>query len=84
MKRIIAIFITLILCAMGELWAFSGVTVKVYKGNSSYSGDVICNIKDGVVYRKSSSYSGDILYRFDGPLTFPEFIAVWYVVNYIY
>ena len=65
MKRIIAIFITLILCAMGELWAFSGVTVKVYKGNSSYSGDVVCNIKDG-------------------PLTFPEFIAVWYVVNYIY
>ena len=70
MKKIIAIFLTLILGAMGEVWAFSGVTVKVYRGNSSYSGDVICNIKDGVVYRKSSSYSGDILCRIsrDGKL----------------
>ena len=40
--------------------------------------------KNNRVYNENSSYSGDILYRFDGPLTFPEFIAIWYVVNYIY
>ena len=57
---------------------------KVYRGNSSYSGDVLCHVADNKVYRGNSSYSGDILYRFDGPLTLPEFYAVWFVVNYIY
>ena len=57
---------------------------KLYKGNSSYSGDIILNKRDNKVYQGNSSYSGDILYRFDGPLTLPEFYAVWFVVNYIY
>ena len=35
--------------------------VKVYKNNSSYSGDVICNLKGDKVYQGNSSYSGDVL-----------------------
>ena len=37
------------------------MAVKVYKGNSSYSGDVICNVSNGKVYKGRSSYSGDII-----------------------
>ena len=40
--------------------------VKVYKNNSSYSGDVICNLKGDKVYRGNSSYSGDVLCHVDG------------------
>ena len=57
-------------------------TVKVYKENSSYSSDVICNIKKGRVYKKSSSYSSDVLFNFDGQLSIEEFVAVWYAYKY--
>jgi hypothetical protein len=40
--------------------------VKVYKGTSSYSGDVICNISSGKVYKKTSSYSGDVICNVNG------------------
>ena len=33
---------------------------NVYKGNSSYIGDQICNVSKGKVYKKRSSYIGDI------------------------
>jgi hypothetical protein len=35
--------------------------VKVYKGTSSYTSDVICTVEDGNVYKKTSSYTSDIL-----------------------
>ncbi|MDO5447172.1 MAG: hypothetical protein Q4F34_05280, partial [Prevotellaceae bacterium] len=35
--------------------------VKVYSGRSSYTSDIICNIKDGKVYKKNSTYTSDIL-----------------------
>ena len=34
---------------------------KVYKGTSTYSSDIICNLKEGKVYKKTSTYSSDIL-----------------------
>jgi hypothetical protein len=34
---------------------------KVYKGSSSYSGDIIMTIRDGKIYKGTSSYSGDII-----------------------
>ena len=40
--------------------------VRVYKGNSSYSGDVICNLKGDKVYQGNSSYSGDVLCNLKG------------------
>ena len=39
--------------------------VKVYKGNSSYTSDVICNLKGDKVYKGNSSYQSDILCRID-------------------
>lgn len=39
---------------------------KVYSGNSNYSGDIICNLKDGKVYKKNSNYSSEILCKVSG------------------
>ena len=39
--------------------------VKVYKGNSSYSSDVICTLRGNKVYKGNSSYQSDILCRID-------------------
>ena len=39
--------------------------VKVYKGNSSYSSDVLCTLKDNKVYKGNSSYNNDILCHID-------------------
>ena len=41
-------------------FVFGFAQVKVYKGNSSYSSDVICNLKDNKVYKGNSSYTSDI------------------------
>jgi hypothetical protein len=57
---------------------------KIYKGTSTYSGDVIATIKDGKVYTGNSSYSGDIGFTIDGFVTIEEFIAVWHVVKYTF
>jgi hypothetical protein len=61
----------------------------LYKGRSTYRSDILATLKDGStqnakVYRGTSSYRSDLLFTLDGPLTFQEFIAVWYAVNYIY
>jgi hypothetical protein len=34
---------------------------KVYKGSSTYSGDIFCTLSQGKVYKNTSTYSGDIL-----------------------
>jgi hypothetical protein len=58
--------------------------VKVYKGTSTYTSDVICTVADGKVYKKTSSYTSDIEFTIDGKLTVEEFVAVWYIVKYYY
>lgn len=77
-----------ILLALLSLFLFlpasAGKEVRVYKGDSHFLDDVICTVRDGHVYRGTSPYRSDILFTIDGSLTFPEFIAVWYAVNYIY
>ena len=57
---------------------------KVYKGTSSYSGDVIATIRDGKVYTGNSSYSGDISFTIDGYVTINDFVAIWHAVKYYY
>ena len=57
---------------------------KVYKGTSSYSGDVIATIRDGKVYTGNSSYSGDISFTIAGYVTIEEFVAIWHAVKYTY
>ncbi len=77
-----------ILLALLSLFLFlpasAGKEVRVYKGDSHFLDDVICTVRDGHVYRGTSPYRSDIIFTIDGSLTFPEFIAVWYAVNYIY
>ena len=31
--------------------------IKVFKGNSNYSSDMICNLSNDKIYKKSSNYS---------------------------
>ena len=57
---------------------------KIYKGTSSYSGDVIATIRSGKVYTGNSSYSGDIAFTIDGYATIEEFVAIWHTVKYVY
>ena len=41
-----------------------GVTdreVRVYKGTSRYTSDVVCSVRDAKVYRRTSTYTKDIL-----------------------
>ena len=64
MKRIILIIITLI--------SINGMAqTYLYKGNSSYSSDILYSFDGKHVYRGRSSYSSDILYNMDGPIPLP-------------
>ncbi len=51
-----------VLIAMLFCFAFisASAQVKVYKGNSSYSSDVICTLRGDKVYKGNSSYSSDL------------------------
>jgi len=61
MKRIIVfILVSLVLAGQGS------AQVKVYKGTSQYTSDVICHVEDGKVYKKNSSYTADILCHVKG------------------
>ena len=39
---------------------------KVYRGISSYTSDIVCNVDQGKVYSGQSRYTSDIIARFDG------------------
>ena len=39
---------------------------RFYKGNSSYSSDILYTWDGKSLYKGNSSYSSDILYTFDG------------------
>ena len=49
---------------------------SLYKGNSSYSSDIILNISGNRVYRGRSSYSSDILYNMDAPIPVPILMMI--------
>ena len=57
---------------------------KIYKENSSFSGDMIANIQDGRIYKEHSSFSGDVLFTIHGEVTLEEFVAIWYTAKYVY
>ena len=40
--------------------------VKIYKGNSTYSGDCIATFSKGKLYKGNSTYSGDCVLTFTG------------------
>ncbi|HIF14062.1 MAG TPA: hypothetical protein EYQ86_01460 [Bacteroidetes bacterium] len=54
----------------------------MYEENSTYSSDIIANIRKNKVYKGNSSYSSDVLFNFDGQLSIEEFVAVWYAYKY--
>ena len=62
----------------------SGPEVKVYRGTSTYSKDILATIRDGKVYAGNSQYTFDIRFTFDGPLLLEEFVAVWFAVMYVW
>ena len=37
--------------------------VKVYRGTSSFTSDVLCTVRDGKVYKNTSFFTSDILLR---------------------
>jgi hypothetical protein len=53
-------FLLFILLCTSLLPPLSAQT-KVYKGSSTYSGDILCTLSQGKVYKNTSTYSGDIL-----------------------
>ena len=57
---------------------------KIYKGTSTYTSDILAHIENNKVYNEDSNYSSDILFTIKGDLTITEFVAVWWVVNYVY
>lgn len=73
------------LIAAVVLFSLAGNTeVKVYKGTSKYTEDILATIRDGKVYEGTSTYRSDIRFSFDRPLTIEEFVAVWHAVFYVY
>ena len=39
--------------------------IKVFKGTSSYSSDVICNLNDDKIHKGTSTYSSDVICNID-------------------
>ena len=56
---------------------------SLYKGRSTFRSDILATLRDNKLYRGTSSFRSDLILTLDGPLTFQEFIAVWYAVNYL-
>ncbi len=57
---------------------------KVYKGNSTYIGNIQLTLKEAKIYKGNSTYIGDIIYTIDNYATQQEFVAIWHTVNYVY
>jgi hypothetical protein len=59
MKRLTLIILTFLsVTAMAQ--------VQFYKGNSSYSSDVLYSSDGKAIYKGRSTYSSDVLYTWDG------------------
>lgn len=74
MKRFFLLLITLLAAATASATAGPG---DVCNEAIRLGGDV-------KVYKGTSTYSGDIAYHYDGLLTATEFVAVFYVVCYVF
>ena len=57
---------TLLLALLCSLVSFAEAQTYLYRGRSSYSGDILYSWDGRYMYQGRSSYSGDILYTFDG------------------
>ena len=57
---------TLLLALLCSLVSFAEAQTYLYRGRSSYSGDILYSWDGRYMYQGRSSYSGDILYSFDG------------------
>lgn len=78
------LFSTILLLFL-PLFSHSGTgDVRVYKGTSSYTSDILATIRDGKVHSGTSPYTSDILFTVDGNLTIEEFVAVWHAAMYVY
>ncbi len=52
--------ISLLLCVSGA-FGLDAREVRVYKGTSRFSGDVLCTVRDSKVYKERSIFHGDII-----------------------
>ena len=57
---------TLLIALLCSLASFAEAQTYLYRGRSSYSGDILYSWDGRYMYQGRSSYSGDILYSFDG------------------
>ncbi len=35
--------------------------VRVYKGTSTFTSDIVCTVRDGKVYKRTSSFTSDVI-----------------------
>ena len=63
LKKIVILLVCLF--SSGMLSAQNGV-IRIYKGNSTYSGNTIYTFDGRYVYKGRSTYSGNVLYTYDG------------------
>jgi len=69
MKRILVFIFTLIsLATMAQ--------TQLFRGKSTYSGDILYTVENGYLYRGKSTYSGDILYSINGLLPLPVLVMM--------
>ena len=57
-------------------WALTFDGTYIYRGNSTYSGDILYTVSGEYIYRGRSSYSGDILYTVSGVLPVPVLVMM--------
>ena len=73
------IFLFLLAIGSGALWAAAqSGDVHIYKGRSTYSGNVLYTFDGRYVYKGRGTYSGNILYTTDVPVPLPVLYTVCY------
>lgn len=76
MKKVVSLKFLILLFAITITNNVVMAQTRFYKGNSTYSSDIIMNINGNRVYRGHSSYSSDILYNMDGPIPLPILMMI--------
>ena len=49
---------------------------QLFRGKSTYSGDILYTVENGYLYHGKSTYSGDILYSINGLLPLPVLVMM--------
>lgn len=62
-----AIKLTLIIIFMA-FSLFGSAQTRLYRGNSTYSSNILYTFKGKHLYQGDSTYSSNILYTYDGPI----------------